>query len=185
MGEIGLYVFNCHCISIDCTVSRTDNKEKFPLNKAVSCENCLVSVKLGDFEHLKVVLKKYICCSSLETEGRFGGLGSSSGLPKTVLTHRLCMSLVLWTALPSWSIYWTSDPQTVLLDSWTPLPSGSIDSHNPRCSNYIVIVLLLSVHVTSIAHLSVLGRGIPLLRFSRRFLIIQGFLSFSSPGERV
>ncbi len=37
--EIGLYVFNCHCISIDCTVSRTENKENCPSNKAVCCQN--------------------------------------------------------------------------------------------------------------------------------------------------
>ncbi len=91
---------------------------------------------------------------SLES-GRFCGLGSSSGPPKTVMIHRLCMPLVLWTALPSQSIDHTSDLETELLDSWTPPPSGSTDSHNPRCSSHIVIVLLLcSVHVTSIARLS-------------------------------
>ncbi len=41
-----------------------------------------------------------------------------------------------------------------------------------KCSSYIVIILFLrSVQVTSIARLSVPGRGIPPLRFSWRFLI--------------
>ncbi len=45
-------------------------------------------------------------------------------------------------------------------------------SQNPRCSSNIVIVLLLcSVHVTPVARLSLVGRGIPPLRFSHRFLI--------------
>ncbi len=92
----------------------------------------------------------------------------------TFITYFCHKSSVLWTALPYGSTDYTSDPQTVLLDSWTSPPSGSMDSHifhDSKCSSYIVIVLLLcSVHVTSIACLSVLGRGIPPLWFSQKFL---------------
>ncbi len=41
-------------------------------------------------------------------DGRFCGLGSSSGPPKVILIHRLHMPLVLWTAQPSGLMDFTS-----------------------------------------------------------------------------
>ncbi len=104
--------------------------------------------------------------------------------------------LILWTELPSGSTDYTSDPQTVLLDSWTSPPSESTDSHispNSKCSSNIVIVLLLcSVQVTSKCT-SVRRRerdpsSAVLSEFSYFSLIRpidSGFLRFSSPAERV
>ncbi len=56
--------------------------KKFPSNNAVSCKNCLLSVKWGDFEHHKAVLKKYVRCLCGQTSKwlRYGSFKKSMPL---------------------------------------------------------------------------------------------------------
>ncbi len=93
------------------------------------------------YSAIQSIYKASVACVKLN-ECR---LGSSSRPPETVLIHRLHMPLVLWPALPSGSIDYTSDLWTVLLDSWTSPPSGSIDSHiphNSKCSSNSVVIVI-------------------------------------------